>query len=499
VTLERISKGEWDRLKAAHLLNRAGFGAAPADIDAAARATPEEAVGRLVDYDQIEESFPAPSWVTPEAALRPGRAAMMKDLSEQERREKIKEQRQIEGGRIRELRAWWLDRMARTKRPLQEKLTLFWHGHFATSFEKVRSAYCMYVQNETFRKQALGNWQQLLVAVSKDPAMLIYLDNAQSRAANPNENYARELMELFSLGEGHYTEEDIRNAARALTGWTLQRDRFEFVNRPPMHDPKAKTLFGETGSFGGEDVVRIIVRQREAAPFIAAKLWRFFAYEDPEADLVDALARELRDSGYELKPVLRSMFLSRAFYSRAALRTQIKSPVQWLIGIAKTLEADLPEGPAPAFMTKALGQELFAPPNVKGWDGGHAWITTASLIQRYNFAGVLVKGGEAARRAVMKDRDRGQGMATGGGLAGLVARLKPMADPERILPPDVRTSKEQVADSLVARLFPGPVPGRDIAAIAHCFDGMQAPASWSPEDVRQIVHLLMSTPQFQLA
>ena len=177
--------------------------------------------------------------------------------------------------------------MRSSPRPLEEKLTLFWHGHFATSVEKVKSTYRLYLQNETLRKHASGSWEELIVSVSKDPAMLLYLDGAESRKQAPNENYARELMELFTLGEGHYSEEDIKEAARAFTGWTINRQTFSIRNVQANHDAGCKTFMGKTGTFDGHDIIRIIMEQPQSAEYICTNLWSFFAYPNPQPELVE--------------------------------------------------------------------------------------------------------------------------------------------------------------------------------------------------------------------
>ena len=196
-----------------------------------------------------------------------------------------------------ELRGWWLNRMAKGPRPFQEKMVLFWHGHFATSFEKVRNAYYMWRQNELFRRLATGNWLELLTLAGKDPAMLIWLDQAQSRKEHPNENFAREVMELFSLGEGHYAEQDVTEGARALTGWSLDRPTRNIVYRPVFHDNGDKTFLGRTGNLNGDDVMAQIVAQPQAARFITAKLWNYFAGQPPP----DAERRARRRSSRERK------------------------------------------------------------------------------------------------------------------------------------------------------------------------------------------------------
>jgi uncharacterized protein (DUF1800 family) len=483
--LEPLPRRQWNRVAAAHLLNRAGFGATPAEIEAAAQRPHAEVVAGLVDYPRADGDFQPPSWYSEDAKARPDRRDLRR-LPEEERRKMQQESRRQQQDWLKELRAWWLNRMRSAAQPLQEKLTLFWHGHFATSAEKVRSTYCLYAQNQLFRQHANGNWRDLLIGVAKDPAMLIYLDNAQSRKEHPNENFARELMELFTLGEGNYTEEDIQEAARAFTGWTLHPDRFEFIERSRMHDDGHKSCLGQSGRLTGGDIVDAILRRPQAARFIARKIWTFFASENPDSSLVDALAGVLTDGRYELKPLLTAMFLSREFYAEDAMGTQIKSPVQWLVGMCRILEAPLPDPDESLPMLRALGQELFAPPNVKGWDGGYAWISTTRLLNRYNLAGVFVKGA------------RGAGADRMGGRMGELRRMQSPVDADRVLPAADRRDRETAQDSLQRRLYQRPVRDKSRRAISEYLGRLPAPDSWRTEDIREILHLMMSTPEFQL-
>lgn len=495
--LPSIERKDWGPAQAAHLLNRAGFGATPEEIRAAAGRDPREVVEELVDFQSVPDPVEYPGWASSaEADLRPDRRAWRR-LPEEERRARQEELRRREMEQLIELRAWWLYRMRYSRRPLQEKLTLFWHGHFATSFEKVRSSYCMYRQNETFRRLANGHWAELLEAVARDPAMLIYLDNAQSRAEHPNENFARELMELFTLGEGHYTEDDVKAAARAFTGWTLHPESFRFVHLTRLHDSGGKRFLARRGNWDGADVIRIITEQPAAATHITAKLWSFLAYEDPEPELVRALAGSFRQQDLQWKPVLREMLLSRAFYSPRAIRTQVKSPVQWLVGAARMLDAPLPGPDVCQMILRQLGQELFAPPNVKGWDGGYAWITTTSLMQRYNFAGLLLKGGAGLGLDAARMEQRAAEAPGRRGLAA-AARSDGIIDVDRILPESSRASKESARERLEWILYQGPLSDGDIAALRAYVERMPEPGAWTADDVRSLLHVMMSTPHFQL-
>ncbi len=371
-------------------MNRAGFGGTPSDIEELADLGPEKAVLRLVDFDRIPWAAAPPDWARPD----PNRAetlAQLRRATPAKRRDIRRQEQQDQRQRIQDLRHWWLERMVSTPRPLEERLVLFWHGHFATSVQKVKDAWLMYRQLDTFRRHAAGNWQALLWDVTRDPAMLLWLDQAQSRKAHPNENYARELMELFTLGEGHYSESDVRAAARALTGLTLDRVRQEPVWRFRAHDDGPLRFLGVSGRFEPGDVLARIVAQPQSARFIVTKLWTYFAKPNPSQPLIEALASEFRRNGNEFRPLLRTLFLSEEFHEPTVVRSEIKSPVQWLVVALRQLERPLPQGPATLRALHELGQDLLAPPNVKGWDGGTAWINTATLTRRQELAAVLAK------------------------------------------------------------------------------------------------------------
>jgi uncharacterized protein (DUF1800 family) len=482
--MKTLAANQWNREKAAHLLVRSGFGATPEQIAAAAARSMAENVEALFNMQEA----PPPAWVTPESEIKMNPRSMMDGLTDEERR-KLRQiiQREHRQHTV-EMVGWWVERMITPPCPLQEKMALFWHGHFATSIRKVRIPYMMYLQNQTFRSHAFGNWQQLITAVSQDPAMLVYLDNTQSKAGAPNENYARELMELFTLGEGHYTEQDIKEAARALTGWVVDPRKYAFLDTARLpanigrHDDSPKTFFGQTGNFDGHDVIRIILEQDQAARFITAKLWTFFAYENPEPEVIDALAKELRDNNYELKPLIKRIFTSEAFYSEKALRQQIKSPAQWLAGSCIALGVKAPPPRMCQLALQSLGQELFAPPNVKGWDGGYAWITTASLTARYNLAQQLINS-----------RPR----PVGGGFM----RRQPApytVDTAGVLPHGKRDNPEAARAYLEERIYQTRLSGDAAEQMNTFFKTQPPPEDWTDAQMRNILHVMMSTPQYQL-
>jgi len=490
--LKPLSRAKWESATAAHLLNRAGFGGPPQQIEKLAAQSHEEAVAHFVDYEKIPDSTAAPEWAKPDPDRR--KTFMeARNLPEQERRRKLQEIQRADRQHMIELRGWWLRRMADGPRPLQEKMVLFWHGHFATSVEKVREAYLMWRQNDMFRRLGTGDWLELLVEVAKDPAMLIWLDQAQSRKEHPNENFAREVMELFALGEGHYTEKDITEAARALTGWSYDRLDQRFMERPMAHDRGQKTIFGRTGNFDGKDFLQMVVEQPQSARFITAKLWNFFAGEPPSEQLNDALAAEFKNGGNQFKPVLRAMFLSEAFYAPSIVRNQVKSPVQWLVGSVRVLERELPPPLVCFGLTRNLGQDLFAPPNVKGWDGGLSWITTNNLLARYNDAATLVHGDAApASAGIMPVNNPNAQMLAERRMRGL--RIGGV-DAKKIVPENDRTDKEKLMAALERRLIQDKLKPKQQQVLRDYLDSRNA---LDDATVLNAIRLVMSTPEYQL-
>jgi uncharacterized protein (DUF1800 family) len=491
--LKPLSSEKWSYETAAHLLNRGGFGGPPAEIQKLADLDLDAAVASLLDYEKIPDPTANPDWAKPDPT-RIERYRAAKDAPPEEKKKLQQAEQQMQREQMQELRGWWLQRMAHGPRPFQEKMVLFWHGHFATSVEKVREAYYMWRQNELFRRLATGNWQQLLLEAGKDPAMLIWLDQAQSNKQHPNENYAREVMELFSLGEGHYTEKDITEGARALTGWSLDRSKQQYIYRPFQHDAGVKTFLGRTGNLDGDDVIAQIVAQPQAARFLTAKLWNYFAGQYPPDDLNLALANVFRANGNNLKPFLRVMFRSEEFYAADIIRNQVKSPVQWLIGSVRMLECQLPPTLVSWGMLRQLGQDLFAPPNVKGWDGGVTWITTNTLLTRYNDAQSLVQGTLPALSAA--DLARKAGGAGGEKAMKALQRLHMGGvDLDKILTPDERTDKDLLVTSLEHRLLQSSLKGEQELALSEFLDSK---TTLNDADILTTIRLVMSTPAYQV-
>jgi uncharacterized protein (DUF1800 family) len=364
------------------LLNRTGFGATPQEIAEYARFSRTEAVERLLrGAHTLPQTF-GPEWI--DEYQRPG---ALRALSEEER----KAARRVQFERALELRGWWLTEMLASSSPLTERMTLFWHNHFVSSQQKVKSPNLMYRQNLLLRRHALGNFGELLHAVSKDPAMIAYLDSATNRRGQPNENFAREVMELFTLGEGNYTEQDVREAARAFTGWSIEPETGEYRWRPFAHDDGPKTVLGRSGNFDGDAVLDILLAQPATAEFLVAKLWREFVSPQADAAEVRRIGARFRDSRYDIKVALRELLLAPGFWAAENRAALIKSPVDLVVGTLHALEIAIGDPLPFTLALRQLGQDLFAPPNVKGWPGGEAWINSSTLLARKQFLERLLR------------------------------------------------------------------------------------------------------------
>ncbi len=383
---------------ARHLLVRTGFAALPAEIAGLRGLSRGEAVRRLLAGARTEAVTPAPAWTSEVRSLRPpGRNATV------EERRAYQRQRVEEGL---DLVGWWYREMAATPSPLAERMTLFWHNHFTSAFRKVQAPVLLYRQNVTLRRFALGNFAQLVYAMAADPAMIVYLDSLQNRRGYPNENFARELLELFTLGEGHgYTETDIKEAARAFTGWSLERETASFRFRPFLHDDGEKTFMGRTGRFNGTDIVDIVLKQPRVAEYITEKAWREFISEQPEPEAVKRIADRFRASGYEIKVLLGELLTSPQFWAPENRGRLVRSPVEFIVGSLRQFNLPMPDSRALALLGRALGQEPFNPPNVKGWPGGDAWINANTLLIRQQLLRRLTSGAAPAAERQTAERE----------------------------------------------------------------------------------------------
>jgi hypothetical protein len=404
--LTPISAADWNRDLAAHLIERAGFGGTPAEIDALARLSPPQAMARLVRFEGTDtsrlpafeesgihdpglEPFPPSRPAVTDLAKAKGEALGIKVKPAGNRRlqpvvDKFFYWLRASVLETHRVAYWWANRMLNSPRPLEEKMALFWHGHFAVSEAKVDYRKTL-DELRLFQRHGTGSFRDLMVAVAQGPGMLSFLDAGVNVKGAANENFAREIMEMFTMGVGHYTEKDVREAARAFTGWNYVDLKF-VVNREE-HDSGQKTFLGKTGNFDGVDIIDIIMQQPATADFIAGKIYRFFVREELSPELQGKLGSVLRNSRYQIAPLLETIFRSRDFYSDASLGTQIKSPVQLAISTYRKLGLkSVPGVPDFNSSTGALGQQLFFAPTVAGWPGGRGWMTPGLLLERGNLA-----------------------------------------------------------------------------------------------------------------
>jgi uncharacterized protein (DUF1800 family) len=453
-------QGAWSSRLAAHLLRRAGFGGSPSDVQRYAGLSCADAVAALVHFPPTD-GYPEPQLIDDET---PGMAAMV----DKDQRRELRKQQQLANV------SWWLDRMLATPAPLQEKMTLFLHGHFATA-QSTKDIYGLdiVVQNELLRRYALGNWRELTHYVARDRAMLKWLDNAHSVKAHPNENFARELMELFTLGIGNYTETDVRESARAFTGFTFDRQSGQFYFNDRQHDDGPKTFLGQTGNFNGDDIIEIIFRQTAAPKLFASKLLAFFVYSDPEPELVDAVAALIRKNAFVMLPVMSTLLRSNVFYSERAYRALVKSPVEFVIGTYQLFGITQTKPPVVGALNR-MGQLPFHPPSVKGWDGGSQWLNTQTVIARENFASSLMAAPE------MKQSDS---WLTQGG----------------------PTSANDATFRLARTILQGDASSSSLAGVAEYLDGQgtSAGGALSGENFEERMHgaayLTMAMPAYQLS
>ena len=406
--LVEIRENEFGEPQARHLLLRAGFGGTPVQIRTLAEWGPERSVDYLLGVEDVPYAAPAADrfdanitrpLTAPER--RSYRTAQQRnDEDTLARLRLLRQQRQRQDRQqITDVQRWWLERMIETPRPLEEKMTLFWHNHFATSYRTIENSYHMYLQNQFLRKNSLGSFADLLFGIIRDPAMLAYLDNNDSRVGQPNENLARELMELFSLGVGNYSEGDIKEGARALTGYSFNDDTFAFNHE--NHDKGNKSILGRRGNMDGEDFVNAILAKPACAQFVAGKVYDFFTQHMNtvrETDaiavrrVVQSLAGTLRSNDYAIKPMLRRLLLSKHFYHPTVMNNRIKSPTELIVGAVRSLNTPVRDMSVLLQAMDLMGQNPMFPPSVKGWDGGRTWINTSTIFVRQNALNFLLTG-----------------------------------------------------------------------------------------------------------
>jgi len=570
--LTPITAKDWNYDLAAHLLERAGFGGTPEEIQALAKMTPAQAIARLVRFEGTDashlppfdhsgihdpgiEPFPPSRPAVTDLAKEKGEALGIKVKPSGNRRlQPIVDKffywlraSVLETNRV---SYWWANRMLSSPRPLQEKMALFWHGHFASNEAKVRDYRKLLGELEIFEKQGTGNFRDLTVAVAQSPGMLSFLDAGVNVKGAANENFAREIMELFTMGVGNYTEKDIREAARAFTGWNYVD--LQFVVNKDQHDDGEKTFLGKTGRFDGVDVIDIIMQQPVTAEYIAGKIYRSFVRQELSPELQKQLGSVLRQSHYEIAPLLEKMFLSRDFYSPASVGTEIKGPVELAINTYKKLGLkSVPGVPDFNLVTGALGQQLFSPPTVAGWAGGQSWITPGLLLERGNFARDVLfpdisflppdrftgggevrrvadrirqgmdistatmdesKSGEIAESNKAADRDEEFNTRYGSFRGSQMAIEKVKAIPRdtaqldltrMVLSQDLKTTSQAI-DYLIHRFMrvpPGDAARQKLVSFLNKELGttdISVAQTYLEQPLRLVLHLIMSQPEYQL-
>jgi Protein of unknown function (DUF1800) len=443
----------WTLRRVGHLYRRASFGANLTDLDSGLKLGPERAVEALFKGGSGLDAFDRQM-----APLADSIASANNGV---------------------QLRAWWVARMLGSPHPLQEKLTLFWHNHFATSNAKVQNARFMLGQYALLRKHSLGNFADLLREMSTDPAMLIWLDGRGSKKGSPNENYGRELMELFSLGIGNYTEKDIREAARAFTGWSIVGTQVVFTDTD--HDDGEKTVLGQKGKWKPDDIVRICLEQKSAPGFIVGKLYRFLVSETvaPTPELLEPLIVQFRKSNYDFGALVKTILTSNFFFSDTVYRTKVKSPVDYTLGMVRALEGKVGATPLSASLEQ-LGQNLFNPPSVKGWDGGTAWLNGQTLLFRQNLALALTSTEDP--------------------------RFGVRADPAVLARRHGKSGDEELVDFYLKLFLQADVVGDSrirLLEYQRKARSQKIPIYWTPRDaedhrVRALCHLVMTLPEYQL-
>ncbi len=503
---EPTAQDPWSRKWAGHLYRRAAFGATLDELRAAEKLGHKATLDKLFQGDPAAEKYyddktgsfmffgrHAASTYKPPMPFQPAQPFL--------------------------LPGWWLYCMIYTGHPLREKMTLFWHNHFATSIAKVGSGTLMFEQNKLLRTHALGKFGPFLLAMSKDPAMLRWLDSNSNIKSHPNENYAREVMELFSLGVGHYTEHDIREAARAFTGWHMDGEKFEF--NAQEHDYGSKTVLGRTGKLDGSDIIDVLLEQPACAEFLVRKLYAFLISEtqSPSPAFLEPLCEQLRRSDYDIGLLVRTMLSSRHFFSDYAFRQRIKSPAEFVVGAVRAV-ADFKDPnlniPPQALATKldTMGQALFAPPNVKGWPGAQAWLNTSTILARENFGQALAMGtlwGNAIRGTALLSQieiERAEAEAAAQAASGKPPQRPaqpeespppPALDPAQVVRQEKPKTPEEIVDLLLDIYLPGGVRPGARAKLVAFFEQGKPEGRALERRFREAVHAVLCMPEYQLA
>lgn len=471
-----------------YLFARAGFGGTPVELEEAARKSLRKVVRQLINDSKA---------VTDLHVVEPDENETKRQLKGLFRegqldKDMLKERVRLNTERVRDLNLQWLDQMATGKSALGEKMALFWHGHFACRAQG-RNPLFMQQYANTLRRNALGTFGDLLMAVSKEPAMLQFLNNQQNRKNAPNENFAREVMELFTLGRGNYSELDIKEAARAFTGWQFTPEG-QFVFRERVHDEGEKTIFGKTGAFKGEDVIDMLLENRQTARFITAKIYRFFVADGPvneteDRQRVDELAGQFYKSGYNIAGLMETIFTSDWFYDPKNVGAHIKSPVELLAGLRHTLGVQFDQPQPQIFVQRTLGQVLFYPPNVAGWPGGKNWIDSSSLLFRMQLPNYVLKAADVTVQP-KDDGDVNTQLLSRKGNAKFRTTVNWTAFEDAF----AKTPDADLTDAIAHILLPFPLQSHQRTLL----NKQTKPDQTRSERIRALTTALMNLPEYQL-
>ena len=487
---EPLPAEQWTPAAATHLLWRAGFGGTPDEARALHAMGLDAAVDSLLAQAEAKpDPMPAELQTAWDKLRELEDLRRNPNLDEKDRLELVYQTNAVRNRAKNRLPELWLERLLTTNAPFREKLALYWHDHFSVMAEKVQDPVSLWRHVELLRSHGLDDFGRILLLVSQDAAMLRHLDNLNSVKGRPNENYARELMELFTLGIDHYTEEDVRASARAFTGWTFDRDTYEFVFRKEQHDDREKTFLGRTGNWNGDDIIRIILEQPACGEFLGRKLWTWFAQDVPDDAVVKRFGKLIRREKFQMKAVFRALFRSRAFYAPTVQGMQVKTPVQFIVGTVRLMRIPSPPIPVLAEASRIMGQKLYDPPDVNGWPKGDKWINTSTLLVRYNFANYLVTGRIPGARPGAGVKDKGADF-----------------EPERFVDSRRGDSAEAVTEVFLAWFVQRKLDDRLRRQLVTYLrtdrngaeGGFNVKNNDAPEKLRALVHLILSSPEYQL-
>lgn len=458
--------------KIKHLFWRAGFGLSAKEFENHKNANIYETVNFLINHAQKYQTLEAETTIS--------NLSMAEIEAVKKDKAKLRELKKKSKRLVRKLNTDWVMRMAAPdKSALLERMSLFWHGHFACD---TKISHLAINQLNTIRQHCLGNFRSFVKAIARDPSMIRYLNNQQNVKGKPNENFARELMELFTIGRGNYTEQDVKEAARAFTGWssTLQ-GAFIFRNR--VHDFESKTFMGKTGHFDGDDIIDIILDKKETAYFISKKIYTYFVNEKIQEDEVKEMAKIFYASDYNIGTLMEHLFTSDWFYEERNIGSKIKSPVEFIAGMIRSLEVSFKNKMGILFTERALGQTLFRPPNVAGWPGGKSWIDNSTLMLRLNLVNLLYKNTEVKFEIGDEaERESFQGFKKFNGSLNL----------QNILDNHMNTPEDSLQSALMDFFLADPSSLKETRNLLEMDNSSKA------EKIKELTFKILSLPEYQM-